>query len=147
MCNFKRVIKSVMLTPEQETALLKKEISYHTSRSGGKGGQNVNKVETKVEIEFDVTGSAVLTADQKETLLKKYPSFIDGSLIRIIGNTNRTQLQNKEEARTKLIILLRKLLKPTKKRLPTKPSKASKRRKLDNKKHVSEKKTLRQKIK
>lgn len=134
-----------MLTEEQEQALLKKELSYHTSRSGGKGGQNVNKVETKVEIAFQVSTSGILSDKQKEIILKKYPSLIDGDVIKLTGSSHRTQLQNKEEAKNKLLLLLRKLLKPAKKRLATKPSKASKQRKLDSKKKQSEKKQLRQK--
>jgi ribosome-associated protein len=136
-----------MLTEAQENELLKKELSYHTSRSGGKGGQNVNKVETKVEIEFDVQNSCILSERQKATILSKYKDFVDGSLIKISASTHRSQLENKQEARTKLIQLLRKLLKPVKKRLATKPSKSSKLKKLESKKHNSQKKLLRQKIK
>jgi ribosome-associated protein len=136
-----------MLTEAQENELLKKELSYHTSRSGGKGGQNVNKVETKVEIEFDVQNSCILSERQKATIMSKYKDFVDGSLIKISASTHRSQLENKQEARTKLIQLLRKLLKPVKKRLATKPSKSSKLKKLESKKHNSQKKLLRQKIK
>lgn len=134
-----------MLTEEQVKKILKNELSYQTSRSGGKGGQNVNKVETKVEIAFDVAASEALSANQKQVLFRRYHDFIEGSLIKITGSRTRSQLENKEEAREKLIVLLNKLLKPLKKRVPTKPGKAAKQRKLQNKKHQSEKKTLRQK--
>lgn len=135
-----------MLTEEQVLQIFKKEVTYHTSRSGGKGGQNVNKVETKVELEFDLASSKALSERQKEILFKKYSGFIDGSLIKLVGNKHRTQLQNKEEAQQKLINLLNKLLKPVIKRVPTKPGKAAKEKKLDNKKHQGQKKQLRQKI-
>jgi ribosome-associated protein len=135
-----------MLTEEQVLQIFKKEVTYHTSRSGGKGGQNVNKVETKVELEFDLSASKALTERQKETLFKKYSGFIDGSLIKLVGNKHRTQLQNKEEAQEKLVKLINKLLKPVIKRVPTKPGKAAKEKKLDNKKHQGQKKQLRQKI-
>jgi ribosome-associated protein len=135
-----------MLTEQQQTDILKKELSYHTSRSGGKGGQNVNKVETKVEIEFDARASQVLTENQKNTILKKYPDFVNESVIKITAAKYRSQLENKEEAKKKLIALLNKLLKPLKKRLATKPGKAAKEKKLKNKKLRGDKKVLRKKI-
>jgi ribosome-associated protein len=135
-----------MLTALQEKIILGREASFHTSRSGGKGGQNVNKVETKVEIEFDVKNSGILTDRQKEILLKKYHAFVDGSSIKIVGNKYRTQLQNKTDAGKKLIVLLNKLLKPEKKRIATKPGKSAKEKKLKTKKLRGEKKAFRRKV-
>lgn len=135
-----------MLTGEQALQILKKEVQFHTSRSGGKGGQNVNKVETKVEIAFDVQASSALTAEQKQRVLEKYPDAMESGLIKLTASKHRSQLENKEEAQNKLIALLNRLLKPAKKRVATKPSKASREKKLKYKKHQSEKKSLRQKF-
>jgi ribosome-associated protein len=135
-----------MLTDIQIAIILGKEVKFHTSRSGGKGGQNVNKVETKVEIEFDVKKSKALLKDQKEIIFAKYPNFIEISKMKLIGNKYRTQLGNKDEAQKKLIVLLNKLLKPKIKRIPTKVSKRVKNKILESKKHHSEIKQLRKKI-
>lgn len=134
-----------MLTDEQILRIFK-ELHYQTSRSGGKGGQNVNKVETKVTISFDVAASEALSQTQKATILKKYSGLVNESVIQLTGNTHRTQLENKEEAKDKLITLLNKLLKPVKKRVATKPGKAAKEKKLQSKKRTGEKKQLRKKL-
>lgn len=134
-----------MLTDVQIKGILK-ELSFSTSRSGGKGGQNVNKLETKVEIEFNVALSAFLTDTQKKIILEKYPSFVDEHIIKLVSSKHRTQLENKEEVKEKLTALLNKLLKPVKKRLATKPTKASKQRKTEVKKRRSETKNLRKKL-
>ncbi|HRH11944.1 MAG TPA: alternative ribosome rescue aminoacyl-tRNA hydrolase ArfB [Bacteroidia bacterium] len=133
-----------MLTEEQIQDIFK-ELSYKTSRSGGKGGQNVNKVESKVEISFDVLNSNVLSEELKQKILNR-PNLTDNfGCIKVISEKHRSQLENKEEARRKLIQVLQLTLRPVKKRRPTKPTKASKRKKEQSKKLHSEKKQNRRK--
>lgn len=138
-------MSQLMLTETQEKSILK-ECKFYTSRSGGKGGQNVNKVETKVEIEFDLKNSYVLNDEQKKVISSKYKGLVDDSLVKITAAKYRSQLENKDEAKKKLIQLIHKLLKPVKKRVATKPGKKAKENKLQNKKRTSERKTLRRKI-
>lgn len=133
-----------MLTEEQIQDIFK-ELSYKTSRSGGKGGQNVNKVESKVEISFDVLNSGVLSEEIKQKILNRTNLTDSSGCIKIISEKHRSQLENKEEARRKLIQLLQHTLRPVKKRRPTKPTKASKRKKEKSKKLHSEKKQNRRK--
>jgi peptide chain release factor 2 len=75
------------------------EIKFSTSRSSGPGGQNVNKVNTKVSLRWNVVESAILLPDQKELLLKKWATrlTVDGALL-IVSQEKRSQLQNKEKA-------------------------------------------------
>ncbi len=127
-----------------DKADLQKEIIYKTSRSGGKGGQNVNKVSTKVELLFDISASAFFTDEEKERLQAKLQNrFNKDGLLQVICDEERSQYLNKEIALQKLQTLLNDALKVVKKRKPTKVSKAAKAARVDAKRKQGEKKDSR----
>lgn len=139
----KSVFRKAMLTEIQTQQIIRSELNYRTSRSGGKGGQNVNKVESKVEISFDVANSSALTDHQKHLILGKLGE--SGPILQIISEKHRSQLENKREAQEKLIEQLQKFLKIRKKRTATKPTKSSQRKRIEKKKAHSERKARRRK--
>lgn len=122
------------------------EFRFQTSRSSGAGGQHVNKVETKVEVRFDIPNSQLLSDEVKGKLRERLnPKLTTEGVIILTSQASRSQQKNKELAVKKLLKLLRKSLKDPKKRKPTKPSKSAIRERLKDKKSHSEKKALRSK--
>lgn len=123
---------------------LKREVVFKTSRSGGAGGQNVNKVETKVILLWNVDNSNIFTNIQKGIIQYKLAHRIhsDG-LVQLEVSESRSQLVNKEIAVERLLELIVKALTPTKKRIPTKIPRAKILARLDRKTKQSEKKSSR----
>lgn len=113
---------------------LRKEVVYKASRSGGKGGQNVNKVSSKVELLFAVNDSSLFTDEEKQLLNEKLQSrFNKDGYIQVICDEERSQYLNREKALDRLINLLINALKKPKVRKPTKVSKAAKAARLEQK--------------
>jgi ribosome-associated protein len=120
------------------------EFHFSASRSSGPGGQNVNKVSTKVELRFHVASSLLLTDAEKDLLAEKLASKINaaGELI-LVSQSERSQLKNKEKVTEKFYTLITKALTPRKRRKATRPSQASREERLETKRRQSEKKALR----
>lgn len=135
-------MSDLFVTPRLTIPAGELEISF--ARSGGPGGQNVNKVASKVDLRWSPATSAALGEDDRAWLLQKLRSRLttDGTLI-VTSTATRDQIANRADAMSKLALIVAAALDRPKPRKPTRPSKGAKRRRLADKRHVSEKKASR----
>ena len=129
------------------TAILSSELTFRFSRSGGPGGQNVNKVETKVELLFDVANSTGLTDDQKQTILTREQNRIDADgMLRVTAQESRSQFENKETAVEKFVAIIAGALAKRKKRMKTRVPKGSREKRIEGKKLRGKTKQMRGRV-
>ena len=135
--NSKLVITSRLSIPMSE-------IEFRTSRSSGPGGQNVNKLETRVELLYDVERSSSLTDEQRDLLFSRLKSNIDKEgVLRVVSQESRSQWKNKQEAIEKFVRILQLALRRQKKRTKTSPTLVSKEKRIQEKKRTGEKEKMR----
>lgn len=132
------------MLPDQSELL--KVVSFKTSRSGGKGGQNVNKVSSKVELIFNIEDVSFFTEDEKARLKEKLASRLDSEgLLHVVSQEDRSQLLNKQRTVLKLMAILKAGLEVQKARKASKIPKAVKEKRLANKAQTAQKKEGRRK--
>lgn len=114
------------------------EFVFQASRSSGPGGQNVNKVSSKVELRFNVNDSQLLSEEEKSIVAEKLGNKMNklGEIV-LVTQADRSQLKNKEKVIAKFYLLLERALMPSKKRHKTRPTKASVERRLESKRVIS----------
>ena len=119
------------------------EIEWRFLPSGGPGGQHANRSATRAELVFDLGASAAFDPDVKERVLAHLGGRAPGGVVTVREDSSRSQWRNRQKARARLAELLRDGMRVEATRRPTKPSRAAKRRRLEDKRHTSEKKQLR----
>jgi len=140
-------VRSKDLVINDRVTVPARDLSWTASRASGPGGQNVNKVATKVTLRFDLRGTEALTRAQKGRLRKLAGRRIDAQgALTINAQAERSQRQNLERARDGLRKLVRRALVPPKRRVETKPTRASKRKRLENKRRRGDQKKARGKV-
>jgi ribosome-associated protein len=127
-------VRDIVISPR--VTIPASELSFAFARSGGPGGQNVNKVSSKVELRWNPMTSGALGEDDRSWLVSQLASRLttDGTLI-VTSTLTRDQLQNRDDATSKLALIVRTALERPKTRRATRPTRASKRRRVDEKRH------------
>ena len=128
----------------RQLSIPQEELSWRFSRAAGPGGQNVNRVSTKVELSFDVAHSPSLSAEQRQLLEENLASQLDDGVLRITVQSERSQWRNRQAALLRLKAVLREALVERRVRKPTRIPSASRERRLQNKKHQKRLRQMRQ---
>jgi ribosome-associated protein len=134
----------IIMEPDScpDTDLLLNECLFVATRSSGSGGQNVNKVNTKVSLRFDIGISGILTSEQKYWLINKLGGRVSlHGILQLTSQKERTQLANKKAVIERFRILVFKAFEIPVKRKATRPSRSSKERRLKDKAYIAEKKS------
>jgi ribosome-associated protein len=128
------------MAPDERLAIVpgldlpRSELEFRASRSGGPGGQHVNTSSTRVEVWWDIARSPTLTDEQRQRLITRLASRLDGAgRLRLVSSGSRSQLRNREEVTERLIGLVAEALRVPKRRKPTRPSRAAKAARLEAK--------------
>lgn len=134
-----------LLYVNEEVAIPLSELRFRFSRSSGPGGQNVNRVETRVELLFDLARSPYLAEEQRQRALQALSSYVDSEgVLHFVSQSFRSQHQNREAVVRRFQALLRKALKVPKRRRPTQPLPQARERRLEAKHRRAEVKRRRQ---
>ena len=129
---------SACIQINRKLAIPLSEVRFQFSRSGGPGGQNVNRRETRVELHFDLRQSPSLSDGQRVRLLQRLAPYVDGEgILRIVVTTERSQLRNRQEALERFVRLLQQGLRVPRRRLPTQPSARAMAQRLEGKRQRS----------
>ena len=132
------------LRVDSELTIPESELSWRFSRSSGPGGQGVNTADSRVELVWDVAGSAVLSSLQRERILDRLGSRVVDGVVTVTASEHRAQLRNRDAARARLAALVADALRPSSPaRRPTKPGRGAKERRLEAKKRRTDVKRLR----
>jgi ribosome-associated protein len=139
-----RPARGTMIRIHANLEIPETEVSFATSRSSGPGGQNVNKVESRVTLLFDLAASPSLTDEQRRRIASRLATRVNkAGVMRVVAQQHRTQAANREAALARFADLLAGALRRAPRRRPTRPPVAAARRRVADKRRKSRLKELR----